>query len=72
MVGYSLGKALSMVRWIEGCRGCMGGLGEAKSPYERGRLQGQIEATDGQIDRLVYELFGLVEEEIGVVEGAKG
>jgi hypothetical protein len=27
-------------------------------------------ATDGQIDRLVYELYGLTEEEIGVVEGA--
>jgi len=29
----------------------------------------QIEATDGQIDGLVYELYGLTEEEIGVVEG---
>ena len=29
----------------------------------------QIEATDGQIDRLVYELYGLSEGEIRVVEG---
>ena len=28
----------------------------------------QIEATDRQIDRLVYELYGLTEEEIGIVE----
>ena len=29
----------------------------------------QIEATDGAIDKLVYELYGLTEEEIAVVEG---
>ena len=28
----------------------------------------QIGATDRQIDALVYELYGLTEEEIGVVE----
>jgi type I site-specific restriction endonuclease len=32
-------------------------------------IQRQIEATDRQIDQLVYELYGLTEEEIGVVEG---
>ena len=31
--------------------------------------QQQVEATDRQIDGLVYELYGLTEEEIGVVEG---
>ena len=35
-----------------------------------GNPQHQIEATDRQIDRLVYELYGLTEEEIGIVEGA--
>ena len=30
--------------------------------------QRQIEATDRQIDRLVYELYGLSEKEVGVVE----
>jgi len=29
-----------------------------------------IDATDREIDRLVYELYGLTEEEIAVVEGA--
>jgi hypothetical protein len=29
----------------------------------------QIEATDRQIDLLVYELYGLTEEEIKIVEG---
>jgi hypothetical protein len=29
----------------------------------------RIEATDEQIDALVYELYGLTEEEIRIVEG---
>jgi hypothetical protein len=33
-------------------------------------LQRQIDGTDHQIDRLVYELYGLTEEEIKIVEGA--
>jgi hypothetical protein len=31
---------------------------------------GQIDATDRQIDQLVYELYGLRSEEIGIVEAA--
>ena len=31
-------------------------------------LQGQITATDRHIDRLVYELYGLTEEERRIVE----
>ena len=33
------------------------------------KLQRQIDATDQEIDRLVYDLYGLTEEEIGIVEG---
>jgi hypothetical protein len=32
-------------------------------------IQRQIDATDKQIDTLVYELYGLTEEEIKIVEG---
>lgn len=32
-------------------------------------LARHIERLDAQIDALVYELYGLTEEEIGVVEG---
>jgi hypothetical protein len=32
-------------------------------------FQRQIEATDGQIGALVYELYELTEEEIRIVEG---
>ena len=44
-------------------------LHEARTPHEQTSLQRQIEATDGQIDALVYELYGLTEEEIKIVEG---
>jgi hypothetical protein len=36
----------------------------AKEPIER-----QIAATDKKIDALVYQLYGLTEEEIKIVEG---
>ncbi len=45
-------------------------LKEARTPHEQTSLQRQIEATDGQIDALVYELYGLTEEEIEIVEKA--
>jgi hypothetical protein len=44
-------------------------LQEARTPHEQTTLQRQIEATDRQIDTLVYELYGLTEEEIKIVEG---
>lgn len=42
----------------------------AKNPNDKTRLQREIDATDRQIDQLVYELYGLAEEEIKVVEKA--
>lgn len=44
---------------------------EAKTDHEKTALQRQIDATDQQIDQLVYELYGLTEEEIRIVEGEK-
>jgi hypothetical protein len=41
----------------------------ARTPQEKEMTQREIESTDGQIDRLVYELYGLTEEEIKIVEG---
>jgi len=42
----------------------------ARTPQEQVALTRQVAATDAQIDRLVYELYGLTEEEIRIVEGA--
>jgi hypothetical protein len=33
------------------------------------RFEWQIAATDGQIDRLVYDLYGLTADEVQIVEG---
>jgi hypothetical protein len=41
----------------------------AKSQAHRGAIQRQIEATDAEIDRLVYDLYGLTKDEIAIVEG---
>ena len=42
-----------------------------RTPYENDSLKCQIDATDAEIDRLVYELYGLTEEEIKIVEKGK-
>jgi len=42
---------------------------EATTAHEKTNLTRQIEATDQQIDKLVYELYKLTEEEIRIVEG---
>ncbi len=44
-------------------------LPQAKTDHDKTSIQRQIDATDKQIDKLVYELYGLTEEEIAVVEG---
>lgn len=44
-------------------------LAAEQTPHVKTVLQRQIEATDKQIDALVYELYGLTAAEIAVVEG---
>ncbi|MCX6927135.1 MAG: Eco57I restriction-modification methylase domain-containing protein, partial [Verrucomicrobia bacterium] len=44
-------------------------LRAATADAERQTLQNAVTATDQQIDALVYELYGLTEEEIKLVEG---
>ena len=43
-------------------------LSAAKTPPEKTTLARQITVTDQQIDRLVYDLYGLTEAEIKLVE----
>ena len=45
-------------------------LAAAKTPAAQTALQRQIDATDRQIDQLVYQLYGLTDEEIKIVEEA--
>jgi hypothetical protein len=42
-----------------------------RTPQEKERVRREILSTDAEIDRLVYELYGLTDEEIGIVEGRK-
>jgi hypothetical protein len=58
----------SMVALVEQMLSLHKQLPEAGTPHEKTALERRIEATDGQIDALVYELYGLTEEEIGIVE----
>jgi len=44
-------------------------LAVAKTEQDQTPIKRQIEATDKQIDELVYELYGLTEEERKIVEG---
>ena len=45
-------------------------LSAAAYPDDKTRLQRQIDVTDQEIDRLVYNLYDLTEEEIKIVEAA--
>jgi len=46
-------------------------LSETRDPRSREQLQRRIDATDAQIDRLVYELYDLTEDEIRIVEESR-
>ena len=41
----------------------------SRTPQDKGRVAREVESTDRQIDRLVYDLYGLSEDEVKVVEG---
>jgi len=45
-------------------------LQATKTDHEKSLIQRQIDATDKQIDQLVYELYGLTAKEIRIVEEA--
>ena len=44
-------------------------LDGTKPEAQTRNIRRQIAATDAEIDRLVYELYGLTDEEIAIVEG---
>ena len=60
----------AMVSLVENMLDLHKRLSESKTGHEKTLLSRQIEATDRQIDRLVYELYGLTEEEIAIFEDA--
>ena len=44
-------------------------LSTARSTAQKATIQRQIGATDREIDQLVYQLYGLADEEIALIEG---
>ena len=42
----------------------------AKTAHQKTIIQRQIDATDRQIDQLVYKLYNLTDEEIKIIEKA--
>ena len=57
-----------MVELVERMLALHKDLDAAKTPAQRTVIQRQIELTDRRIDQLVYELYGLTDEEIKIVE----
>jgi len=57
-----------MVKLVERMLELHRSLAAARTPPEKTSLERQIAATDAQIDRLVYDLYGLTEEEVKIVE----
>jgi hypothetical protein len=47
------------------------GLPNARHAANKTTIDRQIAVTDQQIDTLVYELYGLAEEEVRTVEGGE-
>ena len=58
-----------MVKMVEQMLALNKQLASSKTAHDKTILQRQIDATDKQIDNLVYELYGLTEEEIRIVKG---
>ncbi len=45
-------------------------LAPTKSAVRKPTIQREVEATDAEIDRLVYDLYGLTAEEIALIENS--
>ncbi|GAF76589.1 unnamed protein product, partial [marine sediment metagenome] len=59
-----------MVELVQGMLSLHKQLAAARTPQDKTVIQRQIGATDRQIDRLVYELYDLTDEEVAIVEEA--
>ena len=60
-----------MVKLVDSMLALHKQLAAAKSAAQKAIMQRQIDATDAEIDRLVYDLYGLTAEEIAIVEGER-
>ena len=65
-------KALhdEMVAKVEAMLAAKKDLAKAKTDKDRTYYENKCAALDREIDRLVYDLYGLTEDEIRIVEGS--
>ena len=66
----SEGRSARVTELVERMASLHRQLEGAKTPTDKTAIQRQIDATDRQIDQLVYELYDLTDEEIHIVEEA--
>jgi hypothetical protein len=59
-----------MSRLIDSMESLKSQQAAAKAVAIEAIIQRQVDATDAEIDRLVYQLYGLTTEEIDIVEGS--
>ncbi|MCX7427166.1 MAG: hypothetical protein NTW96_16260 [Planctomycetia bacterium] len=64
------GRHDKMVLFVDSMQTLHRRLKSARSESQKTVIQRQIDATDAEIDRLVYDLYGLTAEEIAIVEGS--
>ena len=59
-----------MVTLVDSMLGLNKQLTAAKSTAQKAMMQRQIDATDAAIDRVVYDLYGLTDQEIALIENS--
>jgi len=59
----------TLARWIHPIKNTNQCCCSVKLGSEKEMIQCRINATDAEVDRLVYGLYGLTDEEIAIVEG---
>ena len=65
-----LTKQDRMIPLVESMQALHKELAAAKSNAQKGIMQRQIRATDREIDQLVYQIYGLTNQEIALIEDA--
>ena len=68
-LGWDVRRRDTMVALVERVLDLHKKLAAATVPADKNLYPRQIAATDEEIDALVYELYGLTEEQIVIVEG---
>ena len=64
----SMTQCAQLTRLVDAMLGLHKQLAAAKSTAQKAIMQRQVDATDAEIDRLVYDLYGLTADEVALIE----